>query len=57
MKCDICGADIKNSEELQTHMERLHPTDEGDTESGERPDLLGDTPDESAETETAKPTY
>jgi hypothetical protein len=56
MKCEICGEDVKNSEELQKHMERLHPTDEGDTEKGESPDLLGDTPDESAEIETPLPT-
>jgi hypothetical protein len=57
MKCDICGEDVKNSEELEKHMERLHPTDEGDMENGESPDLLGDTPAESAAVETAKPTY
>jgi hypothetical protein len=62
MKCEICGEDVKNSEELQKHKERLHPTDEadtekGDTEKGETPDLLGDTPDESAEVETPLPTY
>jgi hypothetical protein len=57
MKCDICGDEVKNSEELQNHMERLHPTDEGDKENGESPDLLGDAPEQSAEVETAKPTY
>jgi hypothetical protein len=57
MKCDICGEDVKNSEELQKHMERLHPTDEGDKENGESPDLLGDTPAESAEVETPLPTF
>ena len=57
MKCDICGEDVKNSEELQKHMERQHPTDEGDKENGETPDLLGDTPQESAEVETPLPTY
>jgi hypothetical protein len=56
MKCDICGEDVKNSEELEKHMERLHPTDEADTEKGETPDLLGDTPQESAEVETPLPT-
>jgi hypothetical protein len=57
MKCDICGEDVKNSEELQRHMEGQHPTDDDDNENGESPDLLGDTPDESAEVETPKPTY
>jgi hypothetical protein len=57
VKCDICGEDVKNSEELQKHMERQHPTDENDKENGESPDLLGDTPDESAEIEPPRPTY
>jgi hypothetical protein len=57
MKCDVCGDEVGNSEELQKHMERQHPTDEGDKENGESPDLLGDTREESAEIETPKPTY
>jgi hypothetical protein len=57
MKCDICGEDVKNSEELQKHMERLHPTDDDGKENGESPDLLGDSAEESAEIETPKPTY
>jgi hypothetical protein len=59
MKCDICGQDVENSEELQKHKEEAHPTDEDDksTDNLERPDLLGDTPDESAQVETQKPTY
>lgn len=57
MNCDICGEDVKNSEELQKHMERQHPTDEGDKENGESPDLVGDTPQESAEVENPLPTF
>ena len=52
MECDICGQDVKNSEELQKHIEQMHPTDEGET-----PDLLGDTPEESAITDVPKPTH
>lgn len=37
MKCDVCGQDFANSEELKTHRERVHPM--GDAE-GEAPDLL-----------------
>ncbi|MHB8611015.1 MAG: hypothetical protein ACYDAL_01115 [Candidatus Dormibacteraceae bacterium] len=57
MKCDICGEDVTNSEELQKHKGRIHPTDEDDTGKGETPDLLGDTPQESAEIETPMRTY
>ncbi|HVS49003.1 MAG TPA: hypothetical protein VHJ99_08885 [Candidatus Dormibacteraeota bacterium] len=59
MKCDICGQDVENSEELQKHKEQAHPKDEGDKSTGdlEKPDLLGDTPEESAEAETPKPTH
>jgi hypothetical protein len=55
MECDICGQEVKNSEELEKHKELMHPADEGD--SLERPDLLGDTPDESASIEGPKPTH
>ena len=59
MKCDICGQDVTNSEELQKHQEQMHPTGEGDKsmDNLERPDLVGDTPEESAASETPKPTY
>ena len=56
MECDICGQDVKNSEELQKHRERMHPTGEADRsmDNLEKPDLLGDTPEESAATEAPK---
>jgi hypothetical protein len=54
MKCDICGEDAENSEELRKHMERTHPTGSGDLET---PDLLGDTPDESSASETRQATH
>jgi len=52
--CDICGQDVENSEELRKHMKRAHPTGVGDLE---KPDLLGDTPEESAASETRQPTH
>jgi hypothetical protein len=59
MECDICGRDVENSEELQTHMEREHPAGAGDnsTDNLEKPDHLGETQQESAEREVPKPTH
>jgi hypothetical protein len=54
MKCDICGQDVDNSEDLQKHKEQAHPTGVGDLE---QPDLLGDSPEESAAAEVPKPKY
>jgi hypothetical protein len=55
MKCDICRQDVENSEELQKHMERAHPTGVGD--NLEKPDMLGDTSEESAAVDTPLPTH
>ncbi len=59
MKCDICGQDVENSEDLQKHNELAHPTGAGDTSEDnlEKPDLLGDTPEESAAAEIPKVTH
>ena len=59
MECDICGQGVENSEELQKHKERAHPSGVGDNsvDNLERPDLAGDTPEESAASEIPKPTY
>jgi len=54
MDCDICGQAVENSEELQKHMEKAHPTGVGDPET---PDLVGDTPEESAASETRQATH
>lgn len=54
MKCDICGQDVENSEEL-LHMEQAHPMGVGD--NLEKPDHLGETQQESAEREVPKPTH
>ncbi|HXD82495.1 MAG TPA: hypothetical protein VNU27_13080 [Candidatus Acidoferrum sp.] len=54
MKCDICGHAVENSEELQKHVEREHPTG---AENLETPDLLGDTPEESAAVDIPLPTH
>ena len=42
MKCDICGAEVANSEELKAHMEREHTPSERDDEELEAPDLIPD---------------
>jgi hypothetical protein len=55
MKCDICGQAVENSEELEKHREREHPTNVGD--NLESPDLKGDTPEESAAVEPPLPTH
>ena len=55
MKCDICGKDVENSEDLQMHMEETHPAGAGD--QLERPDHLGESAEESAEREVPKPTH
>ena len=55
MKCDICDQHVENSEELQKHIEQAHPTSVGD--DLEKPDLLGDTPEESAVVEPPLPTH
>ena len=54
MKCDICGQDVSNSEELQKHTEQAHPKGVEDLET---PDLLGDTQEESAAVDVPKPTH
>ena len=58
MECDICGQGVENSEELQMHKEQVHATSVGDKsiENLERPDLLGDTPEESSAAEIPLPT-
>jgi hypothetical protein len=59
MVCDICGQDVENSVELEKHKEREHPPGAGDKSMDEleKPDLLGDTPEESAASETSKPSH
>jgi hypothetical protein len=56
MKCDVCSEEVENSEELQKHMELAHPA--GASEDNlEKPDMMGDTPEESAAVESAQPTH
>jgi hypothetical protein len=54
MKCDVCSHEVGNSEELQKHKELAHPAG---ADNLEKPDLLGDTPEESAAIEVAQPTH
>jgi hypothetical protein len=59
MKCDMCGQDVENSEDLQKHKEQAHPTGEGDksVDNLERPDLVADAPEESAGSEIQRPVH
>ena len=59
MDCDICGKEVENSDELRKHMEQSHPTGVGGNfaDNLEKPDHLGETPEESAEREVPKPTH
>lgn len=40
MKCEVCGAEVANSEEMKAHQEREHSLDERDDEELEAPDLI-----------------
>ena len=43
MKCDICGQDFANSEEIKAHMERDHTLEEREEDAGlEKPDMMRD---------------
>ena len=55
MECDICGQDVENSEDLQKHKEQSHAT--GVVDTLERPDPIGDTPEESAASEIPEATH
>jgi hypothetical protein len=59
MKCDICGQDVVNSEDLKQHKEQAHPAGDGaeSVDSHERPDLSEDSPEESAANGTPKATH
>jgi hypothetical protein len=60
MKCEICGQDVKNSEDLKDHKERMHATAAAAVKTAdnlEQPDLLGDTPEVSAEIDVPKATH
>ena len=54
LKCDMCGQEFANSEEIKRHKEQVHPMGEGD---GEKPDLMenpGLKPEESEMPEPAE---
>jgi hypothetical protein len=42
VNCEICNAEVANSEELKAHMEREHPLGEREDEELEKPDLAPD---------------
>lgn len=39
MKCDICGEEVDNSQDLAQHMERMHPPADDKPEQDEAPEL------------------
>lgn len=60
MKCDICSQHVENSEELEKHKERTHPSGVSakSIDDLEKPDLLGeDTSEESPAIETPMPIH
>lgn len=42
MKCEVCGAEVANSEEMKAHLEREHPLNERDEQELEEPDYADD---------------
>lgn len=40
VKCDICGQEIANSEEMKAHKERDHTLEERRDEKLEKPDMM-----------------
>jgi len=47
VKCEICDAEVANSEELKAHLEREHTLEERGDEELEKPDMM-DQPAEGA---------
>jgi len=46
MKCDVCGQELANSEEVKLHKERMHPLDEReDDQELESPDRMDADPE------------
>lgn len=42
MKCEVCGMEVANSEEMKAHMEREHTLDEREEPELEEPDYADD---------------
>jgi len=40
VKCEICDAEVANSEELKAHLEREHTLEERGDEELEKPDMM-----------------
>jgi hypothetical protein len=47
VKCDLCGREFNNSEELTQHKEQVHPMDEREVPGmdKENPEIERETPD------------
>ena len=50
VKCDVCGAEVANSEEMKAHMEREHTLDELADEELEAPDFAKEKANEATPT-------
>lgn len=48
MKCDVCGTEVANSEELKAHMEREHTLEERSDEELESPNFAEDKEEQPA---------
>ncbi|HLJ53683.1 MAG TPA: C2H2-type zinc finger protein [Chthonomonadaceae bacterium] len=46
MKCDVCGEEFANSDDMNRHKERAHPMgqSDGNMEGGEAPDMMENNP-------------
>ena len=55
MKCDVCGKEFNNAEELKLHKEEFHPMDEGEVPAieDENPEVKREK--ESSEVEMPMP--
>jgi hypothetical protein len=45
VKCEVCGKELNNSEELNKHLEQEHPMDELDIKDSENPEIKREMPD------------
>ena len=51
MKCDLCGREFNNTEELKQHREQVHPVDEREVPDidKENPEIEREVPDAEVE--------
>jgi len=51
VKCDVCGKELNNAEELKMHKEQVHPMDEGEVSDmkDENPEVIREKEDPEVE--------